>query len=1206
MAASLRLTQTTVPTVENRYRVEVALEGDGLPRQTATSEFDFTLSSPDQADLRWYLEDFLQHPHEPAPTIAKRIEGRMAEIGEELFKAVFQSSEDARDLWATLRANVNSTRVEINTGAQEATAIPWELLRDSRTDVHLALRAASFVRTHSNPAQRPQWKADATGEVIRILLVICRPGGRNDVAFRSVASRILKGLGAEARAHFQLDVLRPATFEALGRTLRDAKAAGQPYHIVHFDGHGTYTAAESRLPGAFSPSTFGADGKRGYLVFEGGGGDGLIDGEKIGNLLVETGTPILVLNACQSAYAEAPEEPPAPDALADVHSAVRAFGSLAQTVMDTGVAGVVAWRYNVYVVTAAQFMAELYRSLVNGESLGGAVTRGRKNLADKPHREIGYAPMPLQDWMVPVVYEAAPLRLFQRHQAAAGLNIQLTVGDSAPKTEVLPDNLPAAPDAGFLGRDETLLALDRAFDTDPIVLLHALAGSGKTSTAAEFARWYSLTGGLGGGPVIFSSFQRHKPLARLLDDFGAVFGPSLRQAGIQWSAIDDPAARRAVALQVLQQVPTLWIWDNVEPIAGFPEGTESAWSAEEQSELVDFLRAARGGRGRFLLTSRRAEEQWLGNLPRRVAVPPMPMYERVALAKALAEKQGHRLSEVGDWRPLLQYTQGNPLTLTVLVNQALENGLTTRQKIDAFVADLRTGEATIKDVDEKEGRTSSLAASLSYGFEAGFSLQEKSVLALLHLFQGFVDVDVLRYMGAFKDDSMNVEAVRDLTREAGIPLLTRAAEAGLLTEVGNGLYTIHPALPWYFRQLFETHYPNEADRVRAIRAWVWAEAYWANDYAIRISNGDPRSLPLLAAEEDNLLTARRLALANLWLDRVTNLMQGLREVYERGGRDREWAWLVEELVPVFCQPETDLPLPGVAEQKWGLVIDYRVRLVLKARRLDVAVRLQQALVEVNRRRAAEALAQVPDQLDDNGRALLRSLAASLVTLGQIQMEHGEAACVQSYEQAAELLQRIGDRTAEAIATFNLGNAYKDIPSIRDLEQAERWYKRDLELQPEGDHHNKAKSLGQLGLVAYERFKEARAAQADPSIVLQHLNQALNYYQQALDLLPPDALTDLAVTHNQLGNIYAAAGQIETARGHYDRSIHYKEASGNSYGAALTRENVAIDLLNTRRFPDALLYAEAALRGFQSSHNADANIAELQRLIEAIKQAMAGG
>jgi len=110
MTPILRLTQFTE--AENRYCVEVALEGDGQPRQTATSHFAFKLSPQDHEDLRWYLEDYLQYPLDPAPKIAARIEQRMNEIGTNLFKSVFQSSDDARDLWATLRGQLNDARVE--------------------------------------------------------------------------------------------------------------------------------------------------------------------------------------------------------------------------------------------------------------------------------------------------------------------------------------------------------------------------------------------------------------------------------------------------------------------------------------------------------------------------------------------------------------------------------------------------------------------------------------------------------------------------------------------------------------------------------------------------------------------------------------------------------------------------------------------------------------------------------------------------------------------------------------------------------------------------------------------------------------------------------------------------------------------------------------------------------------------------------------
>ena len=85
------------------------------------------------------------------------------------------------------------------------------------------------------------------------------------------------------------------------------------------------------------------------------------------------------------------------------------------------------------------------------------------------------------------------------------LSISLDQEEAGRERAALEAGLPAGPDAGFFGRDETLLALDRAFDAHRVVLLHAWAGAGKTSTALEFARWYALTGAVGG--VLFTSLR---------------------------------------------------------------------------------------------------------------------------------------------------------------------------------------------------------------------------------------------------------------------------------------------------------------------------------------------------------------------------------------------------------------------------------------------------------------------------------------------------------------------------------------------------------------------------------------------------------------------------------------------------------------------------------------------------------------------------
>jgi len=259
---------------------------------------------------------------------------------------------------------------------------------------------------------------EAAGDELRVLLVICRPGGRDDVPFRSVASRLVRG-GADQMEGLSLEVLRPATFPRLAEVLHQAADAGRPYHVVHFDGHGDYLDVAAQPadqdggggggPG-MSPLRYGIsvagpvrEGPHGYLIFEDPASPAnrqLADGPALGRLLTATGVPVLVLNACRSAYTEAPSRPAETDAAAaaDVHARIRAYGSLAAEVADAGVPGVVAMRYNVYVVTAAQYMADLYAHLLSGKSLGRAATAARRALANDPTRHIGAVPMSLQDY----------------------------------------------------------------------------------------------------------------------------------------------------------------------------------------------------------------------------------------------------------------------------------------------------------------------------------------------------------------------------------------------------------------------------------------------------------------------------------------------------------------------------------------------------------------------------------------------------------------------------------------------------------------------------------------------------------------------------------------------------------------------------------------------------------------------------------------
>jgi tetratricopeptide (TPR) repeat protein len=222
-------------------------------------------------------------------------------------------------------------------------------------------------------------------------------------------------------------------------------------------------------------------------------------------------------------------------------------------------------------------------------------------------------------------------------------------------------------------------------------------------------------------------------------------------------------------------------------------------------------------------------------------------------------------------------------------------------------------------------------------------------------------------------------------------------------------------------------------------------------------------------------------------------------------------------------------------------------------------------------------------------------------------ERQQPACVEAYTEALELFRRVADRPGEAATVFNLGHAYKALPGLRDLDAATRWYQEALDLFDEGDRLGRARCVGQLGYVHWDRFKEARNANRPDAELRALLTAARDAYQQALELLPADAVSDLAIAHNQLGLIYDDAGQLDAAVRHWQQSVRYDEVAGNRYGAASTRHNVAAALAENGRLRDGMLWAQAALRGFQTyGDRAAADMAETNQLIAAIEQGLAGG
>jgi len=277
------------------------------------------------------------------------------------------------------------------------------------------------------------------------------------------------------------------------------------------------------------------------------------------------------------------------------------------------VAGVVLCAYNVY-VSQPRSRADLYAALTRPGACE-AVTLGRKQLHSHPWREIS-SKLRLQDWPVPIVYEAAPIALSSPAAPGGKIAVSLQAKPRAARGDLAP-NLPKAPDVGFFGRDETLPPW-----TAPSTPKHRparLRGQRQDHHRRRVRPLVSLTGGVD-GPVLFTSFEQYKTLPRVLDTLGQIFeGKCLsRAASIGWHSTDPQRAK--VALQLLKQIPMLWIWT-----------TSSQWQAScghgfimergRTAELVDFFEGRRRGQRPVSSDSGRDERGWLGNLPTRILIP---------------------------------------------------------------------------------------------------------------------------------------------------------------------------------------------------------------------------------------------------------------------------------------------------------------------------------------------------------------------------------------------------------------------------------------------------------------------------------------------------------------------------------------------------------------------------------------------------------
>ena len=521
--------------------------------ESETLDFKSPVTKKDLEDLRWYIEVYAaQYTGEPDDEEARRIEAKLIDLGEKLFKAVFTTPK-AQDLYQQFQQQHTDKLLTIHSNEAEILALPWELLRESEHGFLSQQQPPVSIRRYCVQNHTPSFTVQAKPK-LRLLFIVSRPNDESFLNPRLDPQAVMDALAEQGISQIETEFLRPATLKKLTERLNNP--ALPPVDIIHFDGHGRYDEKT----------------KQGYLLFETPANpdnpcaiDDPTAGKKhevsavlLAKKLAAHHIPLVVLSACQSATVG--NEP---------------LGSVAAGLTDKAVPTVIAMVYSVLVQTTHQLFAAFYQALATGQGIAAALDHARLALANQNKRGTrrrgeGEFELTLQDWFVPALYQtnhddALLLKDLRGFENLAGLGIS---------------NLPKLQTAGFFGRSRELWQIERWFVQGvERITLTGFGGQGKTYCAIEAAHWLLRTDLF--DSVCFVDFSRYQGLDALRY--------AMNELGV---LLDTTLPNDNAVPPVLEKRRLLWVWDNLESLA-----------AETLDELLT-VAVQWSAHSRFLFTTR--------------------------------------------------------------------------------------------------------------------------------------------------------------------------------------------------------------------------------------------------------------------------------------------------------------------------------------------------------------------------------------------------------------------------------------------------------------------------------------------------------------------------------------------------------------------------------------------------------------------------